>query len=595
MTGTVAGVAVSRVALLTVLLTGFALVGGTASAVATTYCVQDPACEADGTNAPTIAAALTAAAGTGGLDRIEIGPGTFAEAGLVTAEGNPVEIVGAGVGRTVIASSGDSTALQLGDPDSSVSDLSIVLPALPNQMGLSTGGTVRRVAVTAADGMTGTGVWLWGAGSFLDGSVALPTVEGTWGVVTNPPTGATSVERSTIAAHNGIYDVNTVRQVRVTAVLGIEAVTDASPNASTTVDDALVQLAPSSWSAALRARIGGYGGSATLIARHVTVIGNGESDSEGVAAVADKAGGTSGTTHATVTVSGAILQRLGIDVLRSATGGTEPAHTSIADLTIDYSSFDPAKQQSWDENLLGGGSTSGSITSGLHNLNVTPHFRDPAAGDFSLLRDSPLIDRGSPAPLAADEPTTDLAGNPRVVDGNGDGLAISDIGAFEYVPPRLPPPAGRSAPPPPPAPLAPELADLSLVPARFAVGRDPAATATRRRHAHRVPHGTKIHFTLSRAARIAFVVERRAVGRRTGRVCVRPTRALRKAKRCTRWAVVFTFNRNGGTGPNAIPFSGRRPKGPLARGRYRLRAVASADGLSSPPRTARFAIVRGTV
>src|SRR5205823_323931 len=49
-----------------------------------------------------------------------------------------------------------------------------------------------------------------------------------------------------------------------------------------------------------------------------------------------------------------------------------------------------------------------------------------------------VIDRGDPAvPVAATATTsgdsaTDLAGNPRKSDGNGDRTAVVDIGAFEY-------------------------------------------------------------------------------------------------------------------------------------------------------------------
>jgi hypothetical protein len=32
--------------------------------------------------------------------------------------------------------------------------------------------------------------------------------------------------------------------------------------------------------------------------------------------------------------------------------------------------------------------------------------------------------------------STDAAGRPRVVDGNGDGAAVIDLGAYELKPPR---------------------------------------------------------------------------------------------------------------------------------------------------------------
>ncbi|MFN0034270.1 MAG: choice-of-anchor Q domain-containing protein, partial [Saprospiraceae bacterium] len=64
------------------------------------------------------------------------------------------------------------------------------------------------------------------------------------------------------------------------------------------------------------------------------------------------------------------------------------------------------------------------VTCGPGNLfGLDPMFRDTAAGDYSLLPCSPLINAGS-NPAAANIPT-DLAGNPRILGGT------VDIGAYE--------------------------------------------------------------------------------------------------------------------------------------------------------------------
>lgn len=65
------------------------------------------------------------------------------------------------------------------------------------------------------------------------------------------------------------------------------------------------------------------------------------------------------------------------------------------------------------------------------NTSADPRFVDPVTtpGDFRLAAGSPAIDAGDPATqgLAA----TDLAGAPRLADGNGNGSVVVDQGAYE--------------------------------------------------------------------------------------------------------------------------------------------------------------------
>jgi hypothetical protein len=98
-------------------------------------------------------------------------------------------------------------------------------------------------------------------------------------------------------------------------------------------------------------------------------------------------------------------------------------------------------------------------TEGIGNITGPPLFLDMAAGDFRLREASPCIDAGTnlvgfvmmatnvdtgEAYVSASyacEPT-DILGNTRFIDGNGDGVVAWDIGAYEFnsfKPPRFAP------------------------------------------------------------------------------------------------------------------------------------------------------------
>jgi hypothetical protein len=89
-------------------------------------------------------------------------------------------------------------------------------------------------------------------------------------------------------------------------------------------------------------------------------------------------------------------------------------------------------------------STTPLPSNGVGNITGPPLFMDMAAGDFRLREDSPCIDAGTnllgvvgdswgnPVPYSHDP--TDILGNSRFIDGNGDGKVAWDIGAYEFNP-----------------------------------------------------------------------------------------------------------------------------------------------------------------
>ena len=69
-------------------------------------------------------------------------------------------------------------------------------------------------------------------------------------------------------------------------------------------------------------------------------------------------------------------------------------------------------------------------TPGIGCISVDPLFVDPPSDDYHLQIGSPCIDSGDN--FAPGLPGFDFDGNPRITDGDGDGDAVVDMGAFEY-------------------------------------------------------------------------------------------------------------------------------------------------------------------
>ncbi|MDQ3935013.1 MAG: hypothetical protein M3340_10350, partial [Actinomycetota bacterium] len=112
-----------------------------------------------------------------------------------------------------------------------------------------------------------------------------------------------------------------------------------------------------------------------------------------------------------------------------------------------------------------------------------------------------------------------------------------------------------------------------------------AAAATKR--------GTTFRYTLSERSRVVITVERKAVGRRVGKKCQKPSSKNRSRKRCTRWVRAGRFAALGVAGKNKKRFSGRIGKKSLAPGSYRAVLVATDPaGNVSKPRVASFKVVR---
>jgi len=64
-------------------------------------------------------------------------------------------------------------------------------------------------------------------------------------------------------------------------------------------------------------------------------------------------------------------------------------------------------------------------------MDADPLFADTTAWNFHLSAASPCIDAGNPDTTGYHLPDTDLDGNARIQDGDGNGTAVVDMGAYE--------------------------------------------------------------------------------------------------------------------------------------------------------------------
>ena len=162
----------------------------------------------------------------------------------------------------------------------------------------------------------------------------------------------------------------------------------------------------------------------SIIARQVTIVGGGPlSNSVGVAAYSDNPG-----------------QHPRVDVVLSIVRGVTTAFQAVG-ISPESSAMISAGASDFEASRVVESTISGSasVSEPEPDIDADPQFTSDLLGEFGLRAGSPAIDSAYSPPLTADESATDLAGNPRVVDGNGDGVAARDMGAYEA--------AGVPAPP----------------------------------------------------------------------------------------------------------------------------------------------------
>jgi hypothetical protein len=383
-----------------------------------TFCVQDPDCT--GNAQPTVAAALAAAQANGTeRDLIQIGPGTFSSGATLTdASDNPVDIRGAGPSATVLTrpAAAGQYVLFLSNAASTVSSLDLHLQAGLNGLRLANGASGDLLRVSAVPAVSGsTGVSMNSGGTLRRSVVTLPTSASNTGVAAGF---SATLDADGISATTGVAASGSGAQLtglRITAHVGV-VLAGGIGAYDASVDNTQVQnLSAISGDAGLKVT-GSQSNdtTATLTARHVTLLGPGSG-----AGLRSEANSSTNNTHSNLDVRDTLVRGYGFDL------SVEELSSDNASIVIDTSAYDFTKTSA---------NPGAEITTGPKNLNLNgadPRLRD-FSGDMRPGFDSPLVDRATAGGLLPAESQVDLARLPRLVDGNGDGTATRDIGAFEY-------------------------------------------------------------------------------------------------------------------------------------------------------------------
>jgi PKD domain len=391
-----------------------------------TFCVADPDCS--GTPEASVAAALAAAQANGPeRDRIKVGPGTFPAAGSLTdSPTNPVLIEGAGEVFTTLTrpAAMNASVLFLSNAQSSVSKLGVHIPAgQPGMTGivLAGGASGERVFLSSPSALAdATGVVVGNGSSLREGSIAVPntTAAANDGIVTRDDA---VVESGFVQATRGVLIERSgtlVRGLRIIAGIGVEFVGSTGADSTATVENTQVTGTepPAPADVAIKATGPDATHSVTLSARHVTLVGPGGGN--GFWASGESA---ASNPTATLNVLDSVVRGYTADLRASA------GVMGTASLSIDDSAFDFSK-------VTTNNPMKATINPGPHNLSLSgfdPGLID-VRGDMRPAFDSALVDRGVTGGLLSTESPFDLAVQARLVDGNGDGTARRDMGAFEY-------------------------------------------------------------------------------------------------------------------------------------------------------------------
>jgi hypothetical protein len=380
-------------------------------------CVGAPAGPCDETVA-TIPLAVAAAGSNGLANTIFVGTGTYSDGPyLLDGTTHALTLKGSGAGTILTLPASGTNQTYLTADDATVQDLTITMAAgsSDNDRGLLAyaGSTVNRVAVGAAGTTNATGIQVTN-GTVSGSSVTMPVVGGTRAIYSGG--GNTVTDVVLVGSQGYAMSASTADSVSRATITAASAVT--LDSGTIAIDDSVIDLGTTSQAIGLEAA--NYNGGTTpktITATHVTIVGGG-TGSRGAYAYAAF---PTASQQSTINLDSSIIEGPETDLLAEAGNNGGPLAASTATVNATYSEWGIGTS------TIGPGGA-GGVVMGVGNLDVVPAFVNPAGGDLHLAAGSLLIDAGNPAAAGF---ARDRDGSARVTDGDGDGIAVRDMGAYE--------------------------------------------------------------------------------------------------------------------------------------------------------------------